>query len=99
MMADDKEMSLIAYLAALLLAIIIDLLGIFIPFIGTVFIVLMRASFWIIGYDLRGTTAMTVINALAEILPVVPSCTIFVYLSHSRNKKNIKERKKQSLNS
>ena len=89
-----KEMSKIAFAGGLSVAIIIDIIGIFVPIIGTIFIVFMRLSFWLVGYDMRNSAVMTTVNGLLECLPVVPSCTIFMLLAYKKNKANITERKK-----
>jgi len=89
--SDTKKMSVIAFVGGLFFAVGVDIIGIFLPFVGTIFIGFMRMSFWIAGYDMRGTMVMTSINALLETLPVIPSCTVFMILSFTKNRKNVKD--------
>jgi hypothetical protein len=91
-----KEMSGMAFTGGMIVAFIIDLVGIVVPVLGTVFICLMKLSFWLVGYDMRETKAIALANGAAEILPIVPGCMVFMGLSWRKNKKNIKERKKKA---
>ncbi len=88
------EMSGLAYAMGMTAAFMVDLAGILIPIAGSLFIALMRLSFFIAGYDMKNSGAMTAINALLETAPIVPCCMIFMWQAHKKNKINIKERKK-----
>lgn len=94
--SDTKKMSAIAFTGGLFFAIGTDIIGIVIPFVGTIFIGFMKMSFWIARYDMRGTMVMTSINAILETLPVIPSCTVFMILSFTKNRKNVKEREQMT---
>ena len=94
-----EKMSGMAYAGGMLFAAIIDIIGIVVPVLGTIFIGFMRLSFWLAGYDMRNTTGMTVTNALPESLPIVPCCMVFMWSSHRKNAINCKEREKEMENS
>jgi hypothetical protein len=94
--AGTEEMSGIAYAGGMLVAFIIDLIGILVPILGTIFISLMSLSFMIARYDMRKTTSMAVTNGLLELLPIVPGCMVFMWRSHRQNKINVKERKENA---
>lgn len=89
-MSGDKKMSVIAFIGGLIFAIGTDLIGILLPVVGTIFIGFMSITFWIAGYNMRGTLASSSINAILETLPVVPCCTIFMITSFVKNGKNVK---------
>ena len=89
------EMSTLAYAGGMLVAFMVDLIGILIPMVGTIFIYSMRVSFFIAGYDMRNTGMMTAINAVLETVPVVPCCMVFMWQAHRKNKINIKEKRKE----
>ncbi|MCK9351330.1 MAG: hypothetical protein WCT49_00260 [Candidatus Paceibacterota bacterium] len=89
-----KEMSGMAFAGGMMVAFVVDLIGILVPILGTIYISLMKLSFWLVGYDMRKTTSMSAINGTLELLPVVPCSMIFMVLSHRQNKINMKERKK-----
>jgi len=91
MESDAKKMSVIAFIGGLCFAVGVDIIGIIIPFVGTIFIGFMKTTFWIARYDMRGTMVMTSINALLETLPIIPSCTVFMILSFTKNRKNVKD--------
>lgn len=88
-------MSVIAFAGGMVFAVGTDIIGILLPFVGTIFIGFMTLTFWIARYDMRGTGATTTINAILEMLPIVPCCTIFMISSFVKNRKNIKERKEK----
>jgi len=90
-----KEMSGMAFAGGMVVAFIVDLTGIVIPILGTIFIALMKLSWWVAGYDMQKTTAISVSNGIIELLPIVPGCMVFMGLSYRQNKKNCKKRKKQ----
>lgn len=89
-------MSGMAFAGGMTVAFIIDLIGIVVPILGTIFITLMKLSFWLVGYDMRKTTAISVSNGAIELLPIVPGCMMFMGLSYRQNKKNCKERKEKA---
>jgi hypothetical protein len=91
-----KKMSGMAFAGGMTVAFIIDLIGIVVPILGTIFITLMKLSFWLVGYDMRKTTAITTTNGVIELLPIVPGCMVFMGLSYRQNKKNCKERKEKA---
>ena len=87
----NQKMSILAFAGGVTCAVIVDIIGILIPIIGAIFIGFMRVTFWLAGYDMRGTAMITSINAMLEMLPVVPSCTIFMISAFVKNRKNVKK--------
>jgi hypothetical protein len=94
-MKSEEKMSTIAFAGGLCCAIFVDIVGVFIPVIGTAFIGFMKFTFWIARYDLKNTGVMTIITALLEGLPVVPGCTVFMISSFVQNRKNVEAREKK----
>lgn len=94
-----KKMSALAFVGGMIVAIIIDLVGIIVPILGTVFIAFMRLSFWLVGYDMRNTTTTVVTTAILEMLPIIPTCIVFMARTYGINKKNIIEREKNAKES
>jgi len=90
-----KQMSGMAFAGGMTVAFIIDLIGIVVPILGTIFITLMKLSFWLVGYDMKKTTAISLSNGAIELLPIVPGCMVFMGLSYRQNKKNFREREKE----
>lgn len=91
-----KKMSGMAFAGAMITAFIVDLIGILVPIIGTIYIAFMRLSFWLVGYDMRKTGLQTVVNGALEGLPIIPCCLVFVASSYHQNKKNVKEREEKA---
>lgn len=96
------KMSVMAFAGGLCLALLIDLftfLILFIPVLGLIigflmgvvsflFIVLMRLSWWIIGYDMRGGATVALINGILEMIPIWMGCTMFMVGSFLKNRLN-----------
>jgi hypothetical protein len=91
-----KQMSGLAFAGGMTAALIVDLIGIVVPILGTIFITLMKLSFWIVGYDMRKTSVISAATGGVELLPIVPGCMVFMGLSYRQNKKNCKERKEKA---
>ena len=90
-----KQMSGMAFAGGMIVAFIIDLIGIIMPVLGTIFVSLMRLSWWLVGYDMRNTTGISVSMGAVELLPIVPGCMGFMGLCYRQNKKNCKERENE----
>ncbi|MCX6735700.1 MAG: hypothetical protein NTZ13_01295 [Candidatus Parcubacteria bacterium] len=91
-MEGNQKMSGVAFAGGMVCAIIVDTAGILLPFIGAIFIAFMKTTFWLAQYDMRGTAVMTGVNGLLEMLPITPGSTIFMIMSFTKNRKNMKER-------
>lgn len=91
-----KQMSGMAFAGGMTVAFIIDLIGIVMPILGTIFITLMKLSWWLVGYDMKKTGVISGVTGGVELLPIVPGCMIFMGLSYRQNKKNCKERKEKA---
>ncbi len=95
-MDGDQKMSGVAFAGGMCCAIFVDVAGILLPFIGTMFIGFMKITFWLARYDMRGTGVMTGVNALLEMLPITPGSSIFMIMSFTKNRKNMKEREQMT---
>jgi len=87
------EMGTLAFSGWLVTAIAFDIVGILVPFIGIIFVLIGRISFWISGYKFKNADFLTGGSAVAEMLPIVPGCIAFVTFSFINNRATIKAEK------